>query len=57
LEDIRSGPGRIVEQLLLDSKGSVIIVNAAAESDMYVFVGGLIQGKYSKSLALSKTKY
>lgn len=57
LEDIRSGPGRIAEQLLLAPKGSVIIVNAAAESDMYAFVAGLLQGKYSKSLALSKTKY
>lgn len=45
LEDIRSGPARIAEQLLLAPKGSVIIVNAAAESDMYVFVAGLLQGK------------
>jgi hypothetical protein len=45
LQDIRSGPERIAEKLLSAPKRSVIIVNAAAESDMYVFVAGFLRGK------------
>jgi len=45
LQDIRSGPDRIAERLLSAPKGSVVIVNAAAESDMYIFVTGLLRGK------------
>lgn len=56
LEDIRSGPERIAEQLLLAPKGGVIIVNAAAESDMYVFVAGLLRGKYFGFQASSPTQ-
>lgn len=55
LEDIRSGPEKIAEQLLLAPKGSVVIVNAAAESDMYVFIAGLLRGKLqSHTISTSK---
>ena len=44
LKDIREGgPDRICEQLLHVAKGSVIIVNAAAEEDMDVVVLGLLE--------------
>jgi hypothetical protein len=45
LKDIRSGPQIVTEQLLIAPKGSVIIVNAAAESDMFVFAAGVLAGK------------
>lgn len=45
LQDIRLGPERTAERLLSAPKRSVIIVNSAAESDMYVFVAGLLRGK------------
>jgi hypothetical protein len=45
LEDTRSGPQIVTEQLLVAPKGSVIIVNAAAESDMFVFAAGVLAGK------------
>lgn len=45
IEDIRvNGPSTICEKLLALPKGSVVIVNAAAESDMHVFVAGLLKG-------------
>lgn len=45
LEDIRSGgPKRVTELLLGFRNTKVIIVNAAAETDMEVFVQGLLQG-------------
>jgi len=43
--DIRNGgPEGICEKLLGISGGGVVIVNAAAESDMHVFVAGLLLG-------------
>ncbi|PYH69642.1 uncharacterized protein BO88DRAFT_387921 [Aspergillus vadensis CBS 113365] len=46
IEDIRvSGPNTICNKLLALPKGSVVIVNAAAESDMHVFVAGLLKAK------------
>jgi hypothetical protein len=45
LEDIRRGPESVTEKLMSTPKRSVIIVNAAAESDMYVFAAGIIAGK------------
>ncbi|GKZ88725.1 hypothetical protein CBS63078_10187 [Aspergillus niger] len=46
IEDIRvNGPSTICEKLLALPKGSVVIVNAAAESDMHVFVAGLLKAK------------
>ena len=46
IEDIRTGgPDTVCDKLLTIPKGGVVIVNAAAESDMHVFVAGLLQGK------------
>ncbi|KAI3027418.1 hypothetical protein CBS147347_4498 [Aspergillus niger] len=46
IEDIRvNGPSTICEKLLALPKGSIVIVNAAAESDMHVFVAGLLKAK------------
>jgi hypothetical protein len=45
LADIRRGPQTVTDRLLSASKGSVIIVNAAAESDMFVFAAGVLAGK------------
>lgn len=46
IEDIRlGGPSKVAEKLLGAPKGSVIIVNAAAESDMLVFAAGILNGK------------
>lgn len=43
--DIRiRGPEGVCERLMGVSRGSVVIVNAAAESDMHVFVAGLLLG-------------
>jgi uncharacterized protein YgbK (DUF1537 family) len=43
--DIREGgPKRVAERLLAIPKGSIIIVNAAAESDMFVFAAGALEG-------------
>lgn len=43
IEDIRAGgPRAVYERLKSVPKGSVVIVNAAAESDMHVFVAGLL---------------
>jgi hypothetical protein len=47
LEDIRLGPEAVTEALLNAPKGSVIIVNAVAQSDMYVFAAGILAGKFS----------
>jgi hypothetical protein len=47
LKDIRlGGPEGVCERLLGFSSGGVIIANAAAESDMHVFVAGLLLGMY-----------
>jgi hypothetical protein len=46
LDDIRlGGPNKVTELLLSAPKGGVIIVNAAAESDMFVFAAGLLAGE------------
>ncbi|PKX93797.1 uncharacterized protein P174DRAFT_441047 [Aspergillus novofumigatus IBT 16806] len=43
IEDIRiGGPDAVYEKLMSFPKGGVVIVNAAAESDMHVFVAGLL---------------
>jgi hypothetical protein len=55
LEDIRCGPGIVTEKLLEAPRSSVIIVNAAAESDMYVFAAGILAGKLLlRFLAISR---
>lgn len=47
IEDVRrGGPEGVCERLLGAGKGVVVIVNAAAESDMHVFVAGLLLGMY-----------
>ncbi|KAJ5948215.1 hypothetical protein N7466_001230 [Penicillium verhagenii] len=46
----RGGPEAVCEKLLASPVGGVVIVNAAAESDMHVFVAGLL-------LAESKGKH
>lgn len=46
LDDIRlHGPAGVARKLLSARTGSVVIVNAAAESDMRVFVAGLLQAR------------
>jgi hypothetical protein len=45
LGDIRRGPESVTEKLISAPKRSVIIVNAAAESDMFVFAAGVLAGK------------
>lgn len=49
LEDIRRGPDIVTEKLISAPKRSVIIVNAAAESDMFVFAAGVLAGKPLRS--------
>jgi len=47
IEDVRvGGPERVREKLISLPKGAIVVVNAAAESDMAVFVAGLLQGIY-----------
>ncbi|KAJ5089238.1 hypothetical protein N7532_007922 [Penicillium argentinense] len=47
IEEIRvGGPQAVCEKLLRAPAGGVVIVNAAAESDMHVFVAGLLLGAY-----------
>lgn len=49
IDDIRrGGPPAVCEKLLKVPTQSVIIVNAAAESDMHVFVAGLLLGMFCK---------
>ncbi|PMD38612.1 3-hydroxyisobutyrate dehydrogenase [Hyaloscypha variabilis F] len=42
IEDIRLGIDHVTEKLLKATKGSVVIVNAAAETDMHVFAAGIL---------------
>lgn len=43
IDDIRvGGPSKVTELLLQAPKGSVVIVNAAAETDMFVFAAGVL---------------
>jgi uncharacterized protein YgbK (DUF1537 family) len=47
IRDIRvGGPQAVCEKLLAAPGGGVVIVNAAAESDMHVFVAGLLLGMF-----------
>jgi uncharacterized protein YgbK (DUF1537 family) len=47
IQDIRvGGPQAVCEKLLAAPGGGVVIVNAAAESDMHVFVAGLLLGMF-----------
>ncbi|KAL3417230.1 ketose-bisphosphate aldolase class-ii family protein [Phlyctema vagabunda] len=56
LEDIRvGGYERIAERLLQAPKGSVVIVNAAAESDMFIFAAGAISAEQSGKKYLYRT--
>lgn len=44
IEDIRQGGPQTVAKILFDApKGCIVIVNAAAESDMYVVAAGLLE--------------
>lgn len=46
LDDIRlRGPTGVAQKLLSAPSGSVVIINAAAESDMHVFVAGLLEAR------------
>ncbi|KAF1981797.1 hypothetical protein K402DRAFT_398192 [Aulographum hederae CBS 113979] len=46
IEDIRiGGPAGVAHRLLEAPKGGVIIVNAAAEADMFVFAAGLLEAE------------
>lgn len=48
IEDIRNGgPEGVCKKLVSLRRGGVVVVNAAAESDMHVFVAGLLLGTYS----------
>ena len=48
IEDIRNGgPEGVCKKLISLRRGGVVIVNAAAVSDMHVFVAGLLLGTYS----------
>ncbi|RMJ27098.1 hypothetical protein PHISP_02046 [Aspergillus sp. HF37] len=49
IADVRKGgPARVCERLVEVPRGGVVVVNAAAESDMHVFVAGLLLGIRSK---------
>ncbi|KAF4960756.1 hypothetical protein FSARC_10385 [Fusarium sarcochroum] len=57
LEDIRlSGPAGVAKKLLsVNQPNSVFIVNAAAESDMHVFVAGLLEAEKAGRRYLYRT--
>lgn len=56
LDDIRKGgPKGVTEKLLAAPKGSVIIVNAAAESDMFVFAAGVLEAEQTGKKYLYRT--
>lgn len=47
IEDVRAGGAeRVREKLVSLPQGAIVVVNAAAEADMAVFVAGLLQGTY-----------
>lgn len=57
IEEIRlGGPQAVCEKLLAAPVGGVVIVNAAAESDMHVFVAGLLLGMSEFCSALGLTR-
>jgi uncharacterized protein YgbK (DUF1537 family) len=54
IEDIRTGgPQAVYEKLMSFPKEGVVIINAAAESDMHVFVAGLLLGTFSNPFRTS----
>ncbi|KAG0650354.1 L-threonate dehydrogenase [Hyphodiscus hymeniophilus] len=55
LDDIRRGPEIVTEKLLTAPKRSVIIVNAAAESDMFVFAAGILAAEQQGRKYLYRT--
>ncbi|TKA81508.1 hypothetical protein B0A49_00560, partial [Cryomyces minteri] len=56
LEDIRiGGPAKVTERLLLVPAGNVIVVNAAAESDMFVFAAGALAAEQAGKKYLYRT--
>lgn len=56
LEDIRlGGPEKVTERLLSVPKGSVVVINAAAESDMHVFALGAIGAEQAGKSYLYRT--
>lgn len=56
LEDIRvGGPAKVTERLLQAPKGSVVIVNSAAESDMFTFAAGAIGAEQAGKKYLYRT--
>lgn len=56
LDDIRHhGPAGVTQKLLSAPPGSVVIVNAAAESDMRVFVAGLLEAEINDRRYLYRT--
>ena len=56
LADIRTGgPAKVAERLLALPKGSACIVNAAAESDMFVFAAGLLEAEKAGKKFLYRT--
>lgn len=57
IEEIRTGgPQAVCENLLATPVGGVVIANAAAESDMHVFVAGLLLGMSEIHSALALTR-
>lgn len=55
IEDIRiGGPEGVCEKLVNLPRGGVVIVNAAAESDMHVFVAGMLLGMSHASMIVFK---
>ncbi|OBT93714.1 hypothetical protein VE01_08150 [Pseudogymnoascus verrucosus] len=56
LSDIRlGGPEKVAERLLQIPRGSVVVVNAAAESDMAVFAAGAISAEQQGKRYLYRT--
>jgi len=56
LDDIRvGGPAKVTSKLLDVPKGSAIVVNAAAESDMFVFVAGVLGAEKQNRRYLFRT--
>ncbi|KAL1962626.1 hypothetical protein VTN77DRAFT_9340 [Rasamsonia byssochlamydoides] len=56
IEEIRQGgPETVAARLMELPRGSIVIVNAAAESDMHVFVAGLLQAESQGKRFLYRT--
>jgi uncharacterized protein YgbK (DUF1537 family) len=51
LEDIRvGGPAKVTEKLLSFEEGTVIVLNAVVDTDMEIFVQGLLKGTCSENI-------